>query len=110
MIRRTAELIACALACLTFMCSPAMSDVTTDPENTRMDIARDAQDAYARGITLEELDPAEATAAFARSADGWRRLIADGVVNGRLWTNLGNAELGAGRLGHAIHALSLIHI
>ena len=77
---------------------------SSDAGPSRMMLAEEAQTSYERGITLSELDPEQSVAAFSRSADGWRRVITNGVENGRLWTNLGNAELGAGRLGHAIHA------
>jgi hypothetical protein len=84
--------------------APSISEAPVDEGSRRMKIAEDAQESYERGIMLADLDPAEAVTAFSQSADGWRRLISDGVENGGLWTNLGNAELGAGKIGHAIHA------
>jgi hypothetical protein len=104
MTQFTRALLPCTLAICAFINASAISEDSFDAEPSRMTIAQDAQESYERGITLTDLDPQESVAAFSQSADGWRRLIANGIENGRLWTNLGNAELGAGRLGHAIHA------
>lgn len=100
----TRALVACTITS-SIMISPFVTaEDTVVTEDARLNIAEAAEHSYERGITLADLDPLESKAAFSRSADGWRRLIADGLENGRLWTNLGNAELGAGRLGHAIQA------
>jgi len=100
----TRALVACTITS-SIMISPFVTaEDTVVTEDARLNIAEAAEHSYERGITLSDLDPLESKAAFSRSADGWRRLIADGLENGRLWTNLGNAELGAGRLGHAIQA------
>jgi hypothetical protein len=97
-------LLLCSIATWSLITAPSISEAPVDTETRRMTLAENAQESYERGITLTDLDPREAVTAFSQSADGWRRLIANGVENGRLWTNLGNAELGAGRIGHAIHA------
>lgn len=55
-------------------------------------------------MLLRAADPGAAQAAFRESADGWRRLITAGHANVRTWTNLGNAELGAGEVGESIAA------
>ncbi|MED5508607.1 MAG: hypothetical protein VX684_12330 [Planctomycetota bacterium] len=67
-------------------------------------IAESAQEAYQRGMETRAAAPEEAGVLFEESADGWRRLIMAGYVNPGTWTNLGNAELGAGRVGEAIAA------
>ena len=67
-------------------------------------IAESAQEAYQRGMETRTVAPEEAGVLFSESADGWRRLISAGYVNPGTWTNLGNAELGAGRVGEAIAA------
>jgi hypothetical protein len=100
----TRTLLACTIAAWSLITAPSISEAPVDEGSRRMKIAEDAQESYERGIMLADLDPAEAVTAFSQSADGWRRLISDGVENGGLWTNLGNAELGAGKIGHAIHA------
>ena len=69
-----------------------------------METAHAAQAAYEQGMLLRAADPAAAQAAFEESADGWRRLITAGHANVRTWTNLGNAELGAGEVGESIAA------
>ena len=69
-----------------------------------METAHAAQAAYEQGMLLRGADPAAAQAAFEESADGWRRLITAGHANVRTWTNLGNAELGAGEVGESIAA------
>ena len=104
MKRFTRMLLVCSLASCTASTAFALTEDVRNDSLSRMTLAEDAQKSYERGINLADLDPQEATAAFSQSADGWRRVLADGVENGRLWANLGNAELGAGRLGHAIHA------
>ena len=97
-------LVLCSMTTMLLINPVALADETLHPDTTRMTLARQAQDFYERGVELTELDPEASALSFSRSADAWRRIIASGVENGRLWTNLGNAELGAGRLGHAIHA------
>jgi hypothetical protein len=66
--------------------------------------AQAAQIAYEQGMLLREADSEAAREAFEQSADGWRRLITAGHANARTWTNLGNAELGAGAVGESIVA------
>ncbi|HAW96338.1 MAG TPA: hypothetical protein DCX60_08685 [Phycisphaerales bacterium] len=104
MRRLTHMLFVCSLASSALIGGFAHADEQVNAEASRLMLARQAQDSYERGVSLTDLDPEESTLAFSRSADGWRRIITSGVENGRLWTNLGNAELGAGRLGHAIQA------
>ena len=80
--------------------SAASAEETSDHDR----VLSAAQAAYDRGLVLEPVDQAAAQAAFSESADGWRRVIESGIFNGQLWTNLGNAELHAGRNGEAIAA------
>ena len=86
------------LACGTLSADPA----TEDP--TELKTAHAAQAAYEQGMLLRGVDSEAAREAFEQSADGWRRLITAGHVNARTWTNLGNAELGAGDVGESIVA------
>ena len=83
--------------------SQAGTDGGRDTSEARR-IADSAQEAYQRGMETSAAAPDEASVLFGESADGWRRLISAGYVNPGTWTNLGNAELGAGRVGEAIAA------
>lgn len=73
-------------------------------------LARDQQErllaeasaAFNRGKELERSDPVGASEAFAESVGKYEALVDSGVRNGRLFYNLGNAELQRGRLGAAI--------
>ena len=61
-----------------------------------------AQAAYDRGIQLRATDPAASMAAFRESALRWQAVLDHGADNGPLHYNLGNAQLQAGDVGHAI--------
>lgn len=61
-----------------------------------------AQAAYDRGIQLRATDPAASMAAFRESALRWQAVLDRGADNGPLHYNLGNAQLQAGDVGHAI--------
>jgi tetratricopeptide (TPR) repeat protein len=65
-------------------------------------VLSDASAAFDRGKSLERSDPKAALDAFGEAAQHYRALIESGVRNGRLYYNLGNAELQRGRLGEAI--------
>ena len=82
---------------------PAAAEQASQPA-TEMETARAAQAAYEQGMLLRDVDTEASKAAFEESADGWRRLVTSGHVNARTWTNLGNAELGAGEVGESIAA------
>jgi tetratricopeptide (TPR) repeat protein len=62
----------------------------------------DASTAFNRGKELERSDPVGASEAFAEAVSRYEALVHSGVQNGRLFYNLGNAELQRGRLGAAI--------
>ena len=101
-----ASMIALALA-VTTPTLAGQSDVpsaSNETDQAVMALMAEAQSAYDRGNTLQAVDPEAARAAFIESADGWRRVINSGINNGRLWTNLGNAELRSDRLGLAVAA------
>lgn len=83
------------------------SNLTAAPTSEHSDelkTAQAAQIAYEQGMILRGVDSGAAREAFEQSADGWRRLISAGHANARTWTNLGNAELGAGEVGESIVA------
>ena len=64
----------------------------------------EAQVAYDNGVSLQTADPVASIESFRRSADRFQLLIHDGVKNGKLWYDLGNAQLQSGEIGEAIAA------
>ena len=68
----------------------------------RQQILDEARQAYDGGVAALRTDPVHAAELFADSARRFEQLVADGVVNGRLQYNLGNAYLQMGELGRAI--------
>lgn len=101
-MKRLGVLVASLAMTMSALGSAPLAGPQTNPE--LMSILEEAQAAHLRGDILLEVDPEAARSAYLESADGWRRVLARGHQNGRLWTNLGNAELEAGRLGEAIAA------
>ena len=73
-------------------------------ESELIELMSEADAAHERGMALSTVDESAARSAFMESADGWQRILDSGLQNGYLWTNLGNAELRAGRLGNAVAA------
>ena len=65
-------------------------------------ILEEAQAAYDRAAGMLRTDPAEATEAFRKSATKFQLLVDDGIHNGELFYDLGNAWFQAGDLGLAI--------
>ena len=57
---------------------------------------------YQEGQQMTANDSAEARDLFARSAAKYRLLVDAGVVNSKLYVNLGNAQLQSGQLGQAV--------
>jgi hypothetical protein len=70
----------------------------------RETILAEGLDAYDRGIAQLRANPAEADAAFRAAAEKFQLLVDDGVVNGRLQYNLGNAHVQRRQVGRAILA------
>ncbi|MDP6601270.1 MAG: hypothetical protein QGG74_03895 [Phycisphaerales bacterium] len=60
--------------------------------------------AYDRGVEYQTTDPIAARTAFERSANRFQVLVDEGVENGRLFYDLGNAQLQAGATDKAIAA------
>lgn len=67
-------------------------------------VLQEAQVAYDSGISLQTTDPVASKESFRRSANRFQILVDDGIENGKLWYNLGNAQLQAGEVGEAIAA------
>jgi len=68
----------------------------------RETILAEAQQAYVQGVSLRRTDPDSARARFREAASRYQQLVDDGVTNGALQYNLGNAHFQAGNLGRAI--------
>ena len=67
-------------------------------------VLAEAQNAYDNGVTLQNADPVASKDSFRRSAERFQLLINDGVENGRLCYNLGNAYVQSGEIGQSIAA------
>ena len=68
----------------------------------QVEILEEAQASYDEGAALLRSDPESADARFRSAASRFQVLIDDGVVNGDLYYDLGNAYFQAGDLGQAI--------
>ena len=94
-----------ALGLMTLLLATAqLSGAPHSNDSRELETAHAAQAAYEQGMLLRDVDANASQEAFEESADGWRRLITAGHANARTWTNLGNAELGAGEVGESIAA------
>ncbi|MDY7110083.1 MAG: SH3 domain-containing protein [Planctomycetota bacterium] len=83
-----------------FGAAPRAEAALTQPQ--REAILAEAQELYDRGVALRGSDPEAAREVFRDAAARFRQLIDDGVRNGHLHYNLGNAYLQAGEIGRAI--------
>ena len=77
----------------------AAADLSHDQ---RIELLLEAQHAFDRGIESRRSNPAAATDEFREAASKFQALADSGLENGRLYYNLANAELEAGRTGRAI--------
>ena len=68
----------------------------------RTEVLSEALAAFDRGTELAHRRPEEAVAAYREAEEMFASLVADGVENGKLYYNLGNANLQLGRIGRAI--------
>lgn len=95
--------VACGLLALLTFGSSVARGTTIDPEIEATFEA--ANTAFETGVTRLETDRDNAVAAFQVAIDMWQHLIEeDGLRNGYLYYNIGNAHLLSGDLGRAIHA------
>ena len=103
MIRFTLAIVAMVmlsgLASMTAAAQGASDGLTAQQQRAVM---QEGHDAYARGLQLRNTDPSQAVSAFDRAIDRYSVLIDDGLVNGPLLYDLGNAKVQAGRIGPAI--------
>ena len=88
------------LCCVLSLSSP---DVQLSHEQ-QIAILDEAQQAYDRAIQLQTADPVASKESFRRAANRYQLLVNDGIENGKLWYNLGNAQLQSDEIGKAIAA------
>jgi hypothetical protein len=84
-----------------------LSGFTTDQHLTKeqqIAVLSEAQTAYEYGVSLQTSDPVAAKESFRRSVERFEILVQDGVENGFLFYDLGNANVQAGEFGKAIAA------
>jgi len=67
-------------------------------------VLEEAQSAYDHAVQLQTADSVASKESFRRSANRYQLLVDDGVENGKLWYDLGNAQLQSGEIGEAIAA------
>jgi len=93
---RLVVLGALLLALIPLRASAAMS------ADARRSVLTEANAAYDQGAAILRTKPQTAMASFVKAIEGYESLVDDGVRNGRLYYNLGNAYLQVGRVGLAI--------
>ena len=81
-------------------CSTLRADMLDASQQER--ILMEAQAEYDEAAKMLRTNPAEAASAFRRAAAEFQLLVDDGIQNGELYYDLGNAWYQAGDLGHAI--------
>ena len=84
------------------ICVPAALGASSLTVPQRDAVLLEAHDAYALGLQLRSSDVGAAKQSFLRAVDRFRVLEDDGVINGALLYNLGNAQVQAGRIGAGI--------
>ena len=88
------------LCCVLSLSSP---DVHLSHEQ-QIAVLEEAQQAYDRAIQLQTADSVASKESFRRAANRYQLLVDDGIENGKLWYDLGNAQLQTGEIGKAIAA------
>jgi len=94
-----------AILLLTVICgaTSALAAAALSPEQLNT-ILEQGHTAFAEGSALRDTNPDAAHEHFLRAADRWSLLVQDGVANGPLLYDLGNAWVRAGDLGQGIAA------
>ena len=94
-------LIALVAAGMFLPCAVSRADSLTEEELVRH--LESAEQAFRRGVELEETSPENAGEQYERSLLHYERIVrGDGVRNGRLYYNIGNAYFRLGEIGRAI--------
>jgi tetratricopeptide (TPR) repeat protein len=89
-----------ALLCI-LASSPQDIHLSNDQQDA---VLTEAQNAYDNAVLLQTSDPVASKDLFRRAANRYQLLVDDGIENGKLWYNLGNAQLQVGEIGEAIAA------
>ncbi len=89
------------LFCILALASPAELHLSHEQQ---ISVLSEAQGSYDSAIQLQTSDPVASKELFRRSANRFQLLVDDGIDNGKLWYNLGNAQLQAGKIEDAIAA------
>ena len=82
----------------------SMATTNANAQDSRLEIANAAEEAYLDGLSLMDSDPIGAREQFQHAAHGYRELLDDGAHSSGAWFNLGNALLRSGDVGEAIVA------
>jgi hypothetical protein len=82
--------------------APAHSTSLTEAQ--RRAVLMEADEAYTAAIAKKREQPTAADSMFRNAASKYQLLVDDGVVNGKLYYNLGNAQLQSGQIGASIHS------
>ena len=81
--------------------SPQDIHLTSEQQSA---ILVEAQTAYDSAVQLQTSDPVASKDLFRRAANRYQLLVDDGIENGKLWYDLGNAQLQSNEIGEAIAA------
>jgi len=97
--RRSSAALVVLAAAACWPCAPAVGGMS---RSRRVEVFYAAQRAYEQGVQLADSDAERAERLLREAANGFQALADDGVVNGRLYYNLGNAYLRLREIGRAI--------
>ena len=97
-------LVFIVLATVALNLNPSMTRAGTLSISQQHAILAEGQASFRKGAQLLDSEPIAARAAFVRAAERWELLTDDGIHNGPLFYDLGNAWVQAGELGKGIAA------
>jgi tetratricopeptide (TPR) repeat protein len=85
------------------VCSRGVAEPSRLSEEELSGHLESAEQAFRRGVELDETDPAAASEQYERALLHYERIVRDdGVQNGRLYYNIGNTYFRLGEVGRAI--------
>ncbi len=79
--------------------APTNSHLTDSQQQA---VLQEAQASYTQGVAMQSTDPVASQQSFKNAANRYQVLVSDGIENGKLWYNLGNAYLQNKEVGEAI--------
>ena len=104
-MQRSLSKYLCAIASIVaggLLSPPALAADAALSPSERRDLLADAQAAFDKANALSQSNPDQAVKVYRDAASLYQALIADGLQNGKLYYNLGNAYLQIGEIGQAI--------